>query len=508
MKALKTLLLIYGILGVQWHSLPASSDPLAQPVEGSAPRFAAIHFAPTPNDFEKNKARLTNLIIQASQRGARYVVVPELSLIRTITSHQPVRSQPQVVAEPVPGPTTEHFGKYAKELGVWLAIPLLEKQGAGGSYYLTTILFNDKGEIISKYRKILVRTGKVHRLAERGDYRDITDTIYDNGLRIGILSGDDIRVGVPRLAERGADTVLISARWSKRDAIDWDELCRQLSKQYSVNLVIANCRDAGGAESVGLSGIYTREGEHIPDTGRGDEIVISSLYTKRLGYNMPPPLGLPSIPVPTYRPSTPDIAELGRLLFTDKNLSSTGKISCSSCHQPEKAFTNGETRGVGVYQRRTKRNVPSLLNVAFRPLLQWDGYASSLENFSKYPLSGFNEMDFHYLDKVVAYLRAQPHYVRAFSSAMGVEEIQFEHVAQALATYQRTLVSGNSPFDRYYYGGDQSALSDSEKRGLEYFMGRGECSKCHVIGDEYALFMDLKSSCDRRRLRPGARRIQ
>jgi cytochrome c peroxidase len=183
---------------------------------------------------------------------------------------------------------------------------------------------------------------------------------------------------------------------------------------------------------------------------------------------------------------------LGRELFFDKGLSSTGTVACATCHQPERAFTNGQAKGVGVHDRKTYRNVPTLLNVAFRPLLRWDGYASTLENFTKYPFSGVREMDFHYLDKVVAELRARPHYAAAFRSAMGAEPIEFEHVARALATYMRTLISGDSAFDRYYYQRDEAALDESARRGLALFTGKAECARCHLIGDRYALFMYFK----------------
>jgi cytochrome c peroxidase len=101
-------------------------------------------------------------------------------------------------------------------------------------------------------------------------------------------------------------------------------------------------------------------------------------------------------------------------------------------------------------------------------------------------------MDFHYLDKVPAYLRSQPLYVNAFRQTMAVEQIQFEDVALALAAYQRTLISGNSAFDRYYYGKDKSALSKLAQSGLKLFTGKAECSKCHTIGSDYSLLMDHK----------------
>lgn len=459
--------------------------------------FAAIQFTPVNHQFGLNRNRLTKLIVEARQRGARFVVTPELALMGTIRANADGgRNQSSENAEPIPGPTSEYFAKYARMLGIWLVVSLPEKPSAGSDFFLTTILLNDKGELVSKYRKLMVRSNQEDGDASRGNYRDIIDTFDDRGLRVGIMSGDDIKVGVPRLADRGADTILISAGWGDGDIDPWDQLCRQLSKQYSVNLVVANRGDAPGSENIGANkfgGIYAMDGTvFLPGKKNASDLILASLPKRKAGSPTESVVGLPSVPLPSVERSSYEIAELGRQLFFDPNLSSNGKVSCSSCHQPEKAFTNGEVKGNGVDGRKTRRNVPSLFNVAYRPLLRWDGYASSLENFAKYPINGYSEMDSHYLDKVPAYIRSRPLYVDAFRSTMGVEEIEFEQVAQALAVYQRTLISGNSAFDRYYYGKETSALGRVAQQGLKLFIGKAECSKCHTIGNEYSLFMDLK----------------
>jgi cytochrome c peroxidase len=135
------------------------------------------------------------------------------------------------------------------------------------------------------------------------------------------------------------------------------------------------------------------------------------------------------------------------------------------------------------------------MNAAFRPLLRWDGYASTLENFAKYPLSGVTEMDFHYLDKALPYVRSRPDYVARFQQTLQVSTVDFEHVERALATYQRTLISGNSPFDRYYFQGIRSALQADAIAGLKLFLGKADCVRCHTIERRYALFSDDRYHC-------------
>jgi cytochrome c peroxidase len=467
----------------------------AVPTSGAEPAaygFAAIDFAPAPGEAERNRQELGKLIAEAARRGARYVVTPELGVSGAYVEGAR-RASDRPVAEPIPGPTTDYFARRAKELRIWLAVSLPEK-AEGEGYYLTTVLLDDRGQIAARNRKVMVRSEAGDGPATAGDYRDVLDTVDTGGVRLGVLSGDDLQAGIPRLAARGADTVLVTAGWGSQDAARWDEMSRLLSKEYGVNLVVANRRGAARVgEAAPSGGIYTRSGELLAaGAGAVPGLAQAALRQPDRRWRIETPLGLPSVPQPTYLAASAEIAELGRKVFFDKNLSSTKTVSCATCHLPSKAFTNGEPLGIGVHGRTTKRNVPSLYNVAYRPLLQWDGYASTLENFAKYPLSGYTEMEFHYLDEAVAYLRSKPEYVQGFRSTMGVDPIEFDAVASALATYQRTLVSANSPFDRYYYGRDEAALGEEAKRGLLLFEGRAGCANCHHMSDRHALFTDFK----------------
>jgi cytochrome c peroxidase len=200
------------------------------------------------------------------------------------------------------------------------------------------------------------------------------------------------------------------------------------------------------------------------------------------------------VPVPPHRPFSPEVVELGRSLFFDANLSATAEISCATCHVPAKAFANGEARGTGVHGRKTGRNVPSLLNAAFKPVLMWDGNPTTLEVQVKYPLGGYAEMDSKSERALLDYVRSRPKYISAFRSAMGIEpgDLTREHIFDVIAAYERTLVSGRSAFDRYYYGHDATALGSAARRGLGLFLGRARCTACHRVGESYALFMDGK----------------
>ncbi len=442
--------------------------------------FAAIQFAPS-HDRQANQYRLSRLVGQAREKGARFIVAPELALSGPLS--------PASLSTPAGERATEADYLYCKKLAhdskIWLVTGLPKKDGDKG-YHLQVALFSPAGEVVHLSNKVMVTQDESGQIA-RGDFRDVQDTIDIDGLRIGVLSGGDIRTGVPRLADRGADTILIAAGWPDGEADEAGALCREFAAKFRVNLIIAsrlsNRKPAPG-------GIYFSSGTADLSDKPG---VVAALLKRNRSVTRLNVLGLPnSVPGPSYRASTPEMVELGRKLFFDANLSSTGEVSCSSCHVPEKSFTNGKLRGIGVFGRETKRNVPSLLNVSFRPLLQWDGYASTLENFAKYPISSVNEMNFHYVDKVSAYLSQQPEYVALFKSVMGVETIEFDDVSFALASYQRTLLSGNSPFDRYYYGHDRTALSKEAVRGLAVFQAKGGCAKCHSIGEQNALFLDFK----------------
>jgi cytochrome c peroxidase len=371
---------------------------------------------------------------------------------------------------------------------VWLALSLFE--AAGVRPYVTTVLLGPDGEIAGKTRKILVREeDELTRPAIPGPYREVLDAFDSDAFRVGIVAGDDLQSGVPRLAARGARVILVTAGRPTADS-PVIRLAQSLADTTRVTIVVAGRCD--GPPAAAAPGAIYRPGE-APVTAQCGDAAIAPPAASRAGeWTVPSELGLPRwIPLPAYASGTAAVADLGRRLFIDRGLSSTGAVACATCHQPARGFTNAAPRGAGVHGHRTSRNVPSLLNVAFRPLLQWDGYASSLENFAKYPLSNVYEMRFHYLDAVVAYVRAQPSYARDFAAAIGERAIEFDDVAHALATYQRTLVSGRSPFDRYVYGGETGAMPPAAVRGLALFTGAAGCASCHRIGRRDALLTDF-----------------
>ena len=155
-------------------------------------------------------------------------------------------------------------------------------------------------------------------------------------------------------------------------------------------------------------------------------------------------------------------------------------------------FSNGTARGEGVDGQKTRRNVASLLNVSFRPLLRWDGYASSLENFIKYPIIGTHEMNSGDLDRLVRLVRNDRDYRDGFARVFGAKQITFESIELVLADYMRTLTSANSPFDRFYFGRDAGALSTQQRRGFDLFTGKAGCAQCHPIGERDTLLTDYE----------------
>jgi cytochrome c peroxidase len=443
-------------------------------------RIAALGHSPRAGDVAGNRRAIAALIEDAARAGARYIVAPELTAVSATADGC---SATRGVAEPIPGPSTVFFGDLSRRFAVWLAVSQLER-AAGGECYVTAVLLGPDGTVRRQARKVLVR-GAADAGATSGPFRAVVDSVDADGVRIGIVSADDVSAGVPRLAHRGARVILINGDGRSDDATMAASLS-ELARAHGTVLGAAGA--ACELSKACVANVYgaTAERRVFPE----GTIVIAAAPS-RPAWVIPTRPGLPeTVPVPAIDTGSAAIAELGRQLFTDRRLSSTGTVACATCHNPVRAFTNGLPRGVGVHGRLTKRNVPSLLNVAFRPLLQWDGYASAIENFVKYPISSHLEMDFHYLDKAVPYVRQRADYVDVFRSAMHVGTIEFEHIAAALAAYQRTLLSGNSPFDRYMYLGQRSALSRSAVRGLQVFTGKGGCARCHTIGPTSALLTD------------------
>lgn len=202
-----------------------------------------------------------------------------------------------------------------------------------------------------------------------------------------------------------------------------------------------------------------------------------------------PPLGLPVMEVPADNRLTRARINLGRKLFFDRRLSFNRTLSCAMCHIPEQGFTQNELRTpVGIEGRFVKRNAPSLYNVGYRQRLFYDGREFSLENQVWEPLLRVNEMANPAVGHVIETLRESADYRGLFEAAYG-RGPGVETIGQALASYQRSLVSAGSPFDRWYFGGEEQALGEDAKRGFALFTGSG-CSACHTMAADHALFSD------------------
>lgn len=173
-------------------------------------------------------------------------------------------------------------------------------------------------------------------------------------------------------------------------------------------------------------------------------------------------------------------ARLGWLLFYDPVLSGDNSMSCASCHHPDLGFSDGRQVGIGSDEGNLRRNVPSLWNVAYATSLFWDGRAPNLEEQMLVPLTAPNEMNAD-PDELVAELRAIPEYVEHFSAVYGGEQpITLENVINAISSFQRTLISSNSPFDRFA-AGDFNALTAPQRRGFDVFRSaQTRCFECHA----------------------------
>jgi len=185
-----------------------------------------------------------------------------------------------------------------------------------------------------------------------------------------------------------------------------------------------------------------------------------------------------SIPYPGAMPPTPEQVALGARLFHDPRLSANGEFSCASCHDPELAFTDGVTRGMGIAKALLPRHTPTLWNLAWNETLFWDGRAPSLEAQAQGPMENPKEMG-QAIGAGVAKLRADPAMLAAFAAAFPDRpDVSPTHVLTALADYERTLVSPPTRFDAFI-AGDDTALTPSERNGFALFTGRGRCSTCH-----------------------------
>ena len=174
------------------------------------------------------------------------------------------------------------------------------------------------------------------------------------------------------------------------------------------------------------------------------------------------PLGLDLyMPVPEENPLTAEKIELGRRLFNDRRLSRNNSISCATCHDPQRGFATAEPIAIGVFGRQGRRNAPALLNRGYGRSFFWDARASTLEEQVLKPIQDPNEMDM------------------TLEEAASRVSLNTTDISQALSSYVRSILSGDSPYDRFI-NGERAALSAEEQAGLQIFRGKGNCTACHV----------------------------
>jgi len=203
------------------------------------------------------------------------------------------------------------------------------------------------------------------------------------------------------------------------------------------------------------------------------------------------PLGLPPVPIPPDNPPTAETIALGRRLYYDPILSADNTVSCATCHSPQYGFADPKPVSEGVGKKTGTRHSPPVTNTAYFHVQFWDGRSPSLENQAEGPVQNPVEMA-NTLATVEQRLNANPSYREEFAKAWGAKPITYEMVEKSIASFERTVISGNSPFDRWKYGHDEKAVNDSVKRGFVVFSSRnkGNCTACHLVGEKYALLTD------------------
>ena len=189
------------------------------------------------------------------------------------------------------------------------------------------------------------------------------------------------------------------------------------------------------------------------------------------------PLGLKAPDVPADNPVTDAKVNLGKRLYFDKRLSRDGTVSCATCHAPEKGWTDQSAVSTGIKGQKGGLSAPTVLNAAYMELQFWDGRAKSLEEQAKGPIQNPVEMGFTH-EEAVARLKTIKGYAPLFKKAFGDEGVDIDRVAKAIATFERTVLTGNAPYDRWQ-AGDTKAMSAAAVRGHGLFHGKANCAICH-----------------------------
>lgn len=195
--------------------------------------------------------------------------------------------------------------------------------------------------------------------------------------------------------------------------------------------------------------------------------------TEKLNYRRPT-----SIPFPDDAPYSPQMATLGKMLFFDPRLSGKQNLSCASCHNPSFGFEVPVSGAIGATNKPLARKAPTVLNAAWLPTLFWDGRAPDLETQAMGPITADAEMDGKF-PEIIVRLKGTPEYEAWFGKLFPRDGVTQDNILTAIATYERTVVSGWAPFDRWVEG-DATAISPAAQRGFAVFTGKGQCAACHT----------------------------
>jgi cytochrome c peroxidase len=206
-------------------------------------------------------------------------------------------------------------------------------------------------------------------------------------------------------------------------------------------------------------------------------LVVATATRADESFQLTLPKGLAELPVPKDNPMTAAKIELGKQLYFDARLSRDNTISCASCHDPEKGWSNGDRFATGVRGQKGGRSAPTIVNAAFQENQFWDGRAKHLEGQALGPIQNPIEMDMT-LDEVVAKLNGIEGYRKQFRDVFG-SDVTADGIAKALSSFERTVLSGDAPYDRFK-AGDAQALSEVAQRGLKIFANKAQCTSCHT----------------------------
>ena len=250
----------------------------------------------------------------------------------------------------------------------------------------------------------------------------------------------------------------------------------QLARRWKVRRVLILVVMVAGAAALifGCERSAKRESSKLPPTPETDPLA-QPKSLQQVGA----PVEMTRAAIPADNPQTPEKISLGQKLFFDRRLSVDGTVSCSTCHDPAFAFTDRKPTSVGVQGRVGQRNAPTILNALYNKTQFWDGRVNTLEEQAALPIVNPVEMGHPNLEAAVAQIAAVGEYQQTFRAVFG-RPPNGADLVRAIASYERTQLSFDSPFD-HFIAGDTNAIDESAKRGWEIFNTRGLCNKCHAL---------------------------